>query len=295
MFPRHKYTDDIKLEDIKDPVGSPKLDGAMYFAVFDKQGRPQFYSRRPSVKGGYPNRTPALPHLATITLPEYAGAVVGLELIHTGRDKSQVESHPNVSGILNSLPERALTTQMLTGPVRAVLHDVIKPELATYGDKIKYLQKLVKKVGRPDMFYLPEYHYGHADIKKLTAKTLKENREGVIVTSLTHPEKDNVRLKIKHKKTWNLKVKDIHQLFSEVDNKLKPMAGALVLEDATGREVGEVGTGLSKALREEIWNRPRKWKGALVQVTGMDPVRPGMKLKMLVYNGLADGEIDTIP
>lgn len=294
MFTRHKYVDDISLKDIQDPVGSPKLDGAMYYAVFDKNGSPQFYSRRQSVKGGYPNRTKNIPHLASIKVPEYAGAVIGLELIHTGHDPSTIESHPAASGILNSLPPRAIETQKLTGPIRAVPHDVVRPKLATYKDKLNYLQKLVEKVNKPDIFYLPEYHFGHKAIEKLIKRTKDDNKEGVIVTSLTKPESDNVRLKIKHKKTWNLKVKDIHQEYDKY-GKPKNSAGALVLEDATGREVGEVGTGFNRDLRNEIWKHPKAWKGALVQVKGMDPVRPGMKLKMLVYNGLADGDIDTIP
>jgi ATP-dependent DNA ligase len=175
-----------------------------------------------------------------------------------------------------------------------VPHDVIKPKLKTYGEKIEFLKEFVKKVKKPELVYQPQYHYGHDNIKKLIKQTLKENKEGIIATSLTHPEKDNLRLKVKHKKTWNLKIRDIHQAI-DIHGKPKKEMGALVLEDSTGRECGEVGTGFTRDMRQDVWAHPRKWKGKLVQVKGMDPVRPGMKLKMLVYNGLADGDIDKIP
>lgn len=294
MFPRAKYKEDLTLDDIKDAVGSKKYDGGMFFAIVKKNGALRFVSRRQSVKGHYPDRTSQLPQFHDIRLPEHAGAVIGLELIHTGHKKEAPESHPMVSGILNSLPPRAISTQHLEGPVRAVLHDVIKPKLATYKEKINFLKDVETKAGKPDVFFTPEFTFGHDAIRKLIDKTRDEGHEGVIVTSLSEPEAQNPRLKVKHRQTWNLKVSGIREAIDKY-GKPKKMMGALELKDATGRHVGDVGTGFSHPLRIEIWNNKRKWMDKPIQVTGVTPVREKMKAKMMVYNGLADGEIDTIP
>jgi hypothetical protein len=298
MFQRHKYKENIPIDTIKDPIGSIKYDGAHFFVRFDKEGVPAFISRRQSVKGHYPDRTEKLPQFHDIKLPDYAGHILSAELIHTGWNKHGIESHPNVSGILNSLPPRAKEVQKAIGPVRAVLLDVIKPELTTYKEKLDYLRKLEKQAKKPETFFVPDLKIGKSEIWKLIEATRNEGREGVIVTSLTGKDIDNPRSKIKHYKTFNLRVKGITQ---EIDKngKPKPSAGALILEDASHREVGNTGTGFTREERIDIWNNPKKWLGQLVQIKAMyQPSHRGQsasyKLHVPVYNGLADGDIDTV-
>jgi hypothetical protein len=293
MFTRAKYKDSRKLDinSIEDPVGMIKYDGGNYFAEVQQDGSLKFHSRRESVAGGFPERSDKLPHFADVRIPEFAGHVFNVELIHTGHDKENVESHPEVSGILNSLPERAAQTQKETGPVRAAMFDVIHPHIDTYGEKLQHLAKIEKAINKPNLIFVPKVKIGLSNISSLIDETEKIGREGVIVTSLTAPEKKNTRLKIKHLNTYNLRVIGIIQERDILGN-LKNSAGALELADASGRVVGKVGTGFSKKLREEIHKDPKSWMNRIIQVKAFPSV--GTKLRMPVYNGDADGELDLI-
>lgn len=294
MFQRAKYKETLDLHDIKDPVGSIKYDGGHYFVKFNRAGVPSFISRRQSVKGHYPDRTANLPQFHDIKLPEYANHVFSVELIHTGKNKNNLESHPAVSGILNSLPHNAIETQKLNGPVRAVLLDVIKPSIKTYGEKLELLKAVEKNVGKPSIFFVPEFHVGKDKIQKLIEKTKEEGREGIIVASMTADESSNPRLKVKHRMTYNLKVRGFLQEHDTQGNP-KNSLGAFELEDATGRHVGDVGTGFTREFRQSVWKKKKDWLGRLIQVRAMPPVRVGMKIKMPIYNGESDGQLDTIP
>ena len=293
MFQRHKYKElsKVNLNDIPNPVSSIKYDGANYFLNIDQTGKPSFISRRPSVTGEWLNRTSKLPQFSNMDLPEYSDHVFNVELIHTGHNKNNVESHPASSGILNSLPAKAIETQRLTGPIRAVLFDVIKPNLKTYQEKIDLMQKFVDDVNKPNVLYLPEFKIGVDEAEKLIQSTEKEGREGVIITSLTHPEHESQRIKVKHLQTWNLLVTGMTQ---EIDIHGNPKAsmGALVVADKTGKEVANVGGGWTKAQREEIFHHFGAWKNKLIQVRGMSPT--AHRIRAPQYNGDADGNIDEV-
>ena len=285
MYERHKYKEGMGFEDFDEPVGTIKYDGAHFFLRINKDGSPSYISRRQSVKGHYPDRTAQLPHLSDFSLPKRAGNVYSVELIHTGHDRDAKESHNIVSGILNSLPPRAISSQMVNGPVRAVLLDVIHPKITTYRDKMDHLQKLQQDIKKPDLIFTPELKIGKAEILKLIKETKKKNQEGVIVTSLTAEDAKNPRWKIKHFRTYNLRVVGTEE---EVDKNGKPKGtmGSLVLQDSTGRMVGKVGTGFSRE------DRRAKWVGRLIQVKAMDPLAG--QLRQAVYNGEADGDIDRV-
>jgi len=292
MYERHKYIETDGYDHLKAPAASIKYDGGHFFMVFNEQGKPAFISRRQSVKGHYPDRTEKLPQFHNILIPEKAGHVVSTELIHTGWDKNKPESHSAVSGILNSLAPRAIETQSITGPVRAVLLDVRHPRIETYNGKLEYLRNLEKEVALPDLLFAPDVKIDKDGIGELITKTKSEKREGVIITDLHTPEHENPRIKLKHYQTYNLRVSGIQQ---EVDKHgfPKSSAGALMLTDATGREVGAVGTGFSKAQRKDIYDNPHNWLDKLVQVRAMTP--QASRLRMPVFNGDADGNLDTIP
>lgn len=276
---------------LEDPIGSKKYDGAHFFMVMGKDGAPRFFSRRESVKGGFPERTSQLPQLTEKKLPEFNHQVYAVELIHTGHKKDSPESHPAVSGILNSLKDRAIETQKSTGPVRAVLLDVVHPKLETFEDKIAQLKKVEAAFGNSDLLFTPEYHEGHEAIRKLLASTKKYGEEGIIVTSKSKPEVSNPRFKIKHFNTYNLRVKDMVQ---EVDIQGRPKnsMGALILEDKSSKIVGKVGTGFTRKEREDFWKNPNKILKKLIQVKAMPPT--ARLLRAPVYNGFSDGNIDTI-
>lgn len=291
MYSRHKYIEAPDYTHLSNPAASIKYDGGHFFLQFDSEGKPAFISRRQSVKGHFPDRTEKLPHLSGLVMPNRAGHVISTELIHTGWRKTDPESHSTVSGILNSLPIKARETQNLLGPVRAVLLDVIHPKINTYAEKLSYLKGLEEEAGLPDVLFSPDIKIGKGGIDELIEHTKSTNREGVIITDLHTPEHENPRIKLKHYQTYNLLVSGIQQ---EVDKHglPKPSAGALLLKDKTGREVGAVGTGFTRQQRKDIFDNPSRWIGRLVQVKAMTP--QASRLRMPVFNGDADGDIDTV-
>ena len=293
-YERAKYKDKVSLEEIENPVGSKKWDGSHFVLFIQPNGSTKWISRRESVKGGYPDRTEKLPHLSDIKLPQYAGNVYSLELIHTGHNTGpdSIESHPAVSGILNSLAPKAIETQKVTGPIRAVLLDVKRPTLNTYGEKIEHLKEIERAFGNSSLLFAPDIKIGLDEISKLIKSTKERGEEGVIVTSLTTPESDNYRVKIKFINTYNLRVGNILQEF-DISGKPKESMGAMELIDGSGKMVGKVGTGFSREQRIEIWKNKDAWSGKkLVQVKAMDPT--AHKLRSARYNGVADGNIDTL-
>lgn len=293
MYERAKYkeTFDTDWHSIPDHVATIKYDGANFWMPVSADGSLSFISRRPSAKGGYPDRTESLPHLTTKKFPELAGHIYNVELIHTGHEKDTPESHSRLSGILNSLPPRAIETQRTQGPVRAVLHNVINPEFPTYKEKLLHMKEVENRFGNSELMFVAEPVVDKVAIQALIEKTKANRQEGVIITSLTRHEKTNPRMKIKHKELYNLRVSKIIQ---EVDKtgKLKPSMGAVEVIDATGRVVGKVGSGFSHKDREDAWNNPGNWVGKLIQVETMGLASKA--LRMPIYNGDADGEIDTV-
>lgn len=293
MYDRAKYKQpsDGALPTGEGYAGMVKYDGGSYFVPVGTDGSLSFISRRQSVQGHFPDKSRNVPHLTSVQLPQFAGHVYNVELIFSGHSKTQTESHRQASGILNSLPERAVATQGTIGPIRAVLHNVINPVFSTFEEKYKHMKEVEKAFGKPDVFFVPELHHGK-DIDKLVDKTLREGREGVIVTHMTKPEAENIRFKKVHKILYNLRISRIVQ---EVDKDGKPKLsmGAVEVVDASGNVVGMVGTGFSRAERIEAFNEPEKWIGRLIQVESRGIA--AKRLRMPVYNGDADGEIDFVP
>lgn len=291
---RHRYKE-LKTDDyshVENPIGSHKYDGAAFFLSFDKDGTPKYISRRVSVKGAVIDRTANIPHLSDFKLPEYHGQEFHVELYHSGKERSEDDiDHAVVSGILNSLPKRAIATQEIRGPVRAAVLDIVKGHPQTFAEKLDVIKDLVAKVNKPDLFHHPEYKIGKDEIDALLKHTSDKKHEGVIVTSLTTPESDNVRYKVKHYQTYNLRITSLTQ---EVDihGKPKNSTGAFVVVDATGKEVANVGTGISREIRIESWKHPEKWIGKLIQVKAMPTTAD--RLRHPIYNGDADGELDTV-
>ena len=292
MFPRASYKENKDWENINNPVGMPKYDGANYYLQIDNAGNFHFFSRRPSIKGGFPDRTSQLPHLTDKSFPEFAGQVYNVELIHSGHSFSDTkQDHPAVSGILNSLPEKSIETQERTGPVRAILLNVLYPKIDTFAEKLGKMRELEKAFGKPEVLRTTSIKIGKAAIEDLVDSSKKIGGEGAIITSLTDSEEGNPRIKVKHTNTWNLRVSGVTQEYDKLGNP-KESAGGLKVVDSTGREVATVGTGFSRQQRQDIWNNPKSWIGKAIQVKARTPSRH--KLIAPVYNGESDGQMDKV-
>lgn len=290
---RHKYKEPKGdfIKKMKDPIGSVKHDGGNYFLVFDEKGVSSLISRKRSVTGDVINKAAQVPHISSKVIPELAGHVFNLELYHSGFSKSGTERHNVLSGILNSLPPKAIDTQERVGPVRAAVFDVIYPKLDTYRDKLAHIQTLENLFGNSDYLHKVETHEGHKAIEKLIESTQKKGQEGVVVVDGSVDESYNPRGKIKHYNTYNLRVAGHTQGYDIYGNP-KQCAGALVVVDGSGKEVANVGIGLSQEQREDIYNNPAAWHGKLIQVKAMRTT--ARRLRHPQYNGDADGEIDFV-
>jgi hypothetical protein len=289
---RHKYVegDWTKLEN---PVASKKWDGAHFILTVTPEGKLRFHSRRPSVKGGHPERTSQLPHLTDKEMPDYAENRFAVELVHTGLSKTENESHPTVSGILNSLPPRSIATQAEKGPVRAVLIDVKSPELQTYKDKLEYLRKFENDFGKPEVLFAPHVEHGVGAINKYLDTIKGSKGEGLIVADLNGLESESPRYKVKNYVTYNLRVNGQQQEI-DIHGNPKDSMGALYLYDASGKMVGKVGTGFDRKTRIDARKNPEMFDGKLIQVKAYPPSVPGGQIRFPVYNGFADGELDRV-
>lgn len=293
MYERHKYSDDPnKLSSIENPVATKKYDGGNYFLKFDGEGKPSFVSRRESVKGGVLDKTSKVPHLAEIRIPEFKDHVINVELVHTGQHKDNQESHPLVSGILNSLPPRAIQQQELHGPIRAVMFDIVSPHINTYKEKLELLKRIEVAAQKPDVLFVPEAKIGMEAITRFIATTKHHGDEGVIVTDLEKPEAENLRVKVVHRKMANLRIVDFVQEVDKNGN-AKDSTGSYVVADSTGRIVGSVGSGITREERIQSWKNKPGYKGKLVQVKFKTITGNGM-LREPTYNGEADGDCDKI-
>jgi hypothetical protein len=202
--------------------------------------------------------------------------------MHTGHAPYGKESHPTASGILNSLSPKSIASQAELGPIRAVLHNVVEPALSTYKDKLLHMKQVQDAFKNPEILRVVEPHVGIPAITKLIESTRREGREGVVVTSLTEPEHANIRIKIKHQLYYNLRVVGFEE---EIDKYGKPKGtlGAFICADRSGAIVANVGTGLSDALRKEVWINKGKYLNSIIQVKTMGLAR--QKLRMPVFNG----------
>lgn len=291
LHTRHKYVSNTdRISKMNEPVGSIKYDGANYFLSYDKSGVPRFTSRRLSVSGDLIDRTSHVPHLAK-TLPQFAGQTFNVELIHTGHIHNAVESPTRVSGLLNSLAPKSIREQNEEGPIRAVIFDVIDPSIRKFKEKVIKARELEKAFGNPKLMFVPDYHHGIPAINALVASTAAQKREGVIVQDHDLDEAKNPRVKIKHVNHYNLRITNIFQEYDKNGNP-KPSAGAVAVADATGRDMGNVGTGFDRDTREHIWKNQHEWLGKLIKVKAMKPT--ASKLRSPVYWGDADGEIDKV-
>ena len=293
-FSRHKYKEVPSVQEVpgddSDLVGSVKHDGSHYFMTVGEGGALRLFSRRESVRGGFPERTKQAAHITAKKLPGLQGNVYSIELIHTGPDPDGEEVHADLSGILNSKPERALATQAVRGPIRGVLLDVISPKFNTYKEKLEHLGQVEEQFGDPSLLRKVRVVSGRDAIQKLHDSTLENGQEGVIITSLSTPEDSNLRYKIKNFNTYNVKIVGKTQEI-DIHGNPKPSTGAFLVADKTGRTIGKVGTGLSRDERKESWeNFEKNWLGKVIQVKAF---RSNLgNLRHPVYNGDADGEID---
>jgi len=263
-YDRPKYKDlsggldEILTED--DYHASEKYDGAHFFATLNKGGI-ALTSQRESVKGGQIRREDNFPHIRDIKVPkEFQGVTLRGEIYHPA-------GFNTLSGMANSLPNNAVRAQQEKGFARFIPFDVADPEKVesmSVAERKDYIKSLTEALSNSHIRY-PEEKSSGESIKDFYNRITRNGGEGIVLQNVRTGE----FIKKKSRMDYDLKISD----FVEGSGKYKGNAiGAIVLTDGNGNEVGKVGTGMSDALRRDMYRNPKKYIGQLVKVQSDKPL-----------------------
>ena len=260
-----------------DYLASAKLEGAHSIFYFDgKKIRAASY--RPTEReSGVIDHTYKLP-LATLqkTPAALKGTLLRGEIY--GVDKNgKALACQEVSGLLNSSVQRARETQKEKGQkLVPAIFDIIKYKgkdvtHLPYSERFEIVKKIVSSLKH---FEVPRVAHTEEDKLKLMndIRRNKEPRtkEGVVFWNLKDPHAAPVKAKIRP--DFDVYVREIF----EGDGKYKKSAGGFKYSLKSGGEiVGNVGIGLSDALRQDMWDHPRKYIGRVAKVTAQEQFPSG--------------------
>lgn len=134
----------------------------------------------------------------------------------------------------------------------------------------------------------------HKDFSKLLKHVTANGWEGLVLKSPSHiwnnsGKRDRSFMKAKIPKEFDLEVIGV----VEGKNEKEGMVGSLVLADATGREVGKVGSGLTYKLSKEAYN----WVGDIVEVKCEKISKDGILIQpvFLYHRGEEKRKADIVP
>lgn len=264
------------IKNVQNYIPLHKLDGAAFIGVVNPGGI-SLTSAQKSVAGELIPREHNVPHIRDTRVPELKGTVLKGELWHP-------LGFNTLSGILNSHPSNAVQTQYDMGKAFFAPYDIVKMPDGRDGkdvpfhEKIRVLQDIVKKL-KNKYITLPGFAIKNKDEfeKKLLGNT---EYEGIVYRHATDTKAPTYKVKNWH--DYDLRVKRV----IGGAGRLSDSVGALQLEDAAGRIVGNVGSGLSDMLRKKFSNDPQAIIGKIVKVKSMKPLID--KLRAPVFMGLSD-------
>lgn len=130
--------------------------------------------------------------------------------------------------------------------------------------------------------------YEGKDTSKITEwlnYNINHGEEGVMINILNAPynfKRTNDLLKVKKMQTLDLEITG----YEEGDGKFSGMLGAFYVRYKDGNTV-KVGSGISKALREEIWRNPESYIGKIIEVQYFEETTNqggGISLRFPVFN-----------
>ena len=255
---RRKYKEVTDPAQVSNPFTTEKYDGSNNFMQVNKGGL-SFTSARKSVDGNLIPKEDQVPHLRDLRLPDkYVGTILQGELWHSN-------GFNVLSGILNSLPPRAVQSQKDKGLIHFAPFRVYKgphgEENLPYDQQYKFLQEMSKDL--PYFFEPPKTTDRPA--KEFHEEIGRRKGEGVVMVDLDTGE----NYKLKHRFDYDLRIAG----FTEGTGRLKDKGiGAIKLEDKHGKDVGHVGTGLTDLMRQDMFKNPNKYIGQLVKVNSKKPL-----------------------
>ncbi len=288
----NEYTTKVPPEVWDDPryIKEVKLDGANFTCRIGKKGN-SFSSRRLSVDNKSIYKSDNVPHLRDLKIPKkWNGTVVQGELaVEKNVNGIPVCSYEDVSGILNSRPWKAIQSQQRLGKIKYHPFEVIKSPLlrrsATYAERRDLLLEMERDINSP-YFKVPKgvttggrgfyervinskavFNGGSASVKKVG--------EGVVIKNLAGDRRSMPFKWLKQKTSQSFDLKIVG--FTTGSGRLKGKGvGTFILEDKTGRQCGEVGSGLTDEVRFDAYRHPEKYMNQVVEIRAFGSTPAGM-------------------
>lgn len=275
--PSYKSTS-ITALDYNDPnqVWSPKIDGALNVFVLRKGKNIESYSYRPSKKGATKliDHTFRLPFYQTSVPKAFKGKTVVLGEVFARDRMGNVLPTTDTSARLLSNVWRSRELQQ-NAPLDAVIHNVLKyngrdVSNKPYAEKLEILKRIssaIPQLKLPPLAQTPEQK--EQMLNEITSGKSPLTREGIVMYDLKH----HTPIKAKIMEDYDVYVKNIFP--GEGKYKNVGAGGFTYSHTPSGPTAGRVGSGMSDALRKQMWNNPGMFEGATARVFAQEQLPSG--------------------
>jgi hypothetical protein len=259
-----------------DQVMAAKLDGGHVIYELNAGRRPRVYSyRKPkNRKTGVIEHSHKLEKLYSTIVPKSLKRTILRGEVYAKAPNGKPLAPERIAGMLNAGVWKSRRLQAEHGHLVPAIFDVVMYNGkdmtgAPYREKLKVMKELKKTFG----FELADVAFTPAE-KKALLKRIKSGK---------HPQTDEGVILWGGKKPVKAKFKSDHdvyirQVIQAKDKNGKPKAemGALAYSHTpNGAIVGKVGTGFSRALRQDVWKSPAKYNGAAMKLTAQTKYSSG--------------------
>lgn len=274
-----KFLEEVIAPDFDNYILERKYDGSLANANFSDTGRVAFRSHR-ETEGAqtYYDKLPGIEFVSNSSpfyslrridpAPNLHGTVLKVELLHP-------DGSARTSGVLNSYPEKAYSTQASRGLVKAVAWNIIKlngkdVSNLPYVERRKLLEEVIKTIRLYNKNWDIAEKYEGSDPLGFYRKVINDPRglpysEGIVIKP-----KDAIEeswFKVKNRDFSDLVVVD----FIEGSGKYANSLGAILVEDPITGDRGKVGSfAIPDAHRDWIWQHRNELAGAVAKVSVME-------------------------
>jgi len=241
---------------------SRKYDGAHFIAKLTDKGI-SLTSQNKSISGENIAREDNYPHIKYTKVPkEFVGAVIRGELHHP-------KGFNTLSAMTLASPDKSWKMQEALGKAEFIPFELQEFQGKKFSDySPEERAKLVDSIADalPNTYIKPpERKRPGESVRDFFNRVVAAGGEGIVLQDRVTGE----FYKKKNRLDFDLRIKDI----TEGTGRLSGSAGALVLEDRSGTEVGNVGTGFSDEMRKDLFKNKSSYIGKLVKIKSDAPLK----------------------